>query len=127
MEESFPLTVVFKKHEGELVVDTKLGVMKLEAFLKELPEGAKVEVTYEVKHSKVSYAQLSKLHKCIRIVASHTGHTFDEIKSIVKIKAGLYTHADRVESFAELSKEEMSKVIQTVIELGASMGINLEG
>ena len=125
MEESIPLTVVFKKHEGELVVDTKLGVMKLEAFLKELPEGAKVEVTYEVTHSKVSYAQLSKLHKCIRIIASHTGHSFDEIKDIVKMKAGLYSDKTKLKSFADLSKDEISLAITTVMELGQELGLSL--
>ena len=123
---SMPLSITLQKKGDELVITTKLGTMKYEEFLNKLSEGDKVEVTYEIAHGDASYAQLSKLHKCIRIIAGETGHNFEEIKEIVKVKAGLYTHVDRLKSFGELSKEEISKVIQTVIELGASMGIMLD-
>lgn len=125
MEESFPLTVVCKLVDGQLVVDTKLGLMKQKAFFEQLKEGDKVEVTYEAIHSKVSYAQLSKLHKCIRVIAGHTGHSFDEIKEIVKVKSGLYTDVSKVKSFADLSKDEISLAINTVVELGAELGLSL--
>ena len=125
MEESFPLTVVCKLVDGALVVDTKLGIIKQKAFFDQLKEGDKVEVTYEVIRSSVSYAQLSKLHKCIRIISAHTGHSFDEIKDIVKMKSGLYTESNKFTSFADLSKEEVSLVINTVIELGQELGLSL--
>jgi hypothetical protein len=125
MEESFPLTVVCKLVDGALVVDTKLGMMKQKAFIEQLKEGDKVEVTYEVIRSSVSYAQLSKLHKCIRIIAGHTGHSFDEIKEIVKMKTGLYTEANKFKSFADLSKDEVSLAINTVMELGQELGLSL--
>lgn len=125
MEESFPLTVVCKLVNGQLVVDTKLGLMKQKAFFEQLKEGDKVELTYEVIHSKVSYAQLSKLHKCIRIIASHTGHSFDEIKQIVKVKSGLYTDMSKVKSFADLSRDEINLAINTVIQIGEDLGLSL--
>jgi hypothetical protein len=125
MEESFPLTVVFKKQDGSLVADSKLGIMKLDTFLEQLKEGDKVEVTYEVLHSKVSYSQLSLLHKCIRIIAGHTGHNFDEIKEIVKMRAGLYSEKGKFKSFADLSKDEISLAINAVFELGQELGLSL--
>lgn len=124
---TLPLSLTLQKKGDELVITTKLGIMKYKDFLTLLEEGAKVEVTYEPVHGDASYAQLSKLHKCIRIIATETGHNFDEIKEIVKVKSGLYTHVDRLKSFGELSKEEISKVIQTVIEMGTDLGINLGG
>lgn len=124
-EETFPLTLTFKVVGGQLVVDTKLGLIKQKAFLDQLKEGDKVEVTYEVIHSSVSYAQLSKLHKCIRVIAGHTGHNFDEIKNIVKMKAGLYTEPGKLKSFADLSKEEVNFAINTVIDLGQELGLSI--
>ena len=125
MEESFPLTVVFKKVDGQLVADSKLGVMKLDDFLRQLKEGEKVEVTYEAIHAKVSYSQLSLLHKCIRVIAGYTGHNFDEIKEIVKMRAGLYSEKGKFKSFADLSKDEISLAINTVLELGQELGLSL--
>jgi hypothetical protein len=59
-----------------------------------------------------------------------TGHNFEDIKLLVKEKAGLIIKNNSdgetttiIKSFADCSKEEMSQVIQVTEEMCASMGI----
>ena len=125
-KEQLPLTIVLCKENGELVLKSKAGKIRLDQFLQSLEEGEKVEVTYEPIHGEVSYAQLSKLHKCIRVIAADTGSSFDDVKLVVKQKAGLIAHIDKPKSFSGLSKDEMQVAIQAVVDLGSSLGINLE-
>ena len=80
MVDQLPLTLLLIKKDGKLTTKGKLDQLKLDSFLESMKEGDKIEVTYEPIHSEVSYAQLSKLHKCIRVIASEIGHSFDDIK-----------------------------------------------
>lgn len=101
-------------------------------FVNDVEEGKKVEVIFQVYDSKASAAQIAKVHANIREIATDTGHTFDEIKTIVKKKSGLYiTKEEKGElvtlfkSFAECSRDELSLAIQASIEIGENLGINL--
>jgi len=93
-------------------------------FIKGLQEGETVVITYEVQTADHSYAQLSKLHKCIRELANYVGESFDDMKLQVKIKAGLCTDTS-CKSFSDCSKEELSMAIQAVIEIGELLNFSL--
>jgi hypothetical protein len=112
-----PLTLKYRVVSGKLVPHTEQDTEKMKLFNSSLPEGTTVEVTFEVQNTDHSYAQLSKLHKCIREVANFTGNTFEDMKLMVKERAGLLTDS-QVKSFAECSKEELNLAIQAVIEIG---------
>jgi hypothetical protein len=124
--EQLPMTLILTKKDGNLITKNKLDQLRLDAFLGNMVEGDKIEVTYEPVHSEVSYAQLSKLHKCIRVIASETGHPFADIKNIVKMRAGMYSIKPALKSFSALTKDEISQCINETILLSRELNINLE-
>jgi acetate kinase len=79
-----------------------------------------------------SFAQISKIHTCIRELANEGGYTFEEMKSLIKQRSGLcivITENDEAKeiykSFAECTKDELSMAIQACIEIGEIYNINL--
>jgi hypothetical protein len=119
------ITVRFGKNSGKLKLLTTEDAAKYFQFEKDLAEGEVVEVyitKIENEDDKTS-GQLAKVHACIRELARETGHTFEEMKEIVKEKAGLYDPASKkYKSFADCDKKELSDAIQTCIELGNIIG-----
>jgi len=123
MADQLPVSIRAKVVNKNLEIDP-LGSAKLGLFIKGLQEGETVMVTYEVQTADHSYAQLSKLHKCIRELASFTGDTFEDMKLQVKLRAGLCTDTN-CKSFSECSKEELSMAIQASLEIGELVGFSL--
>jgi hypothetical protein len=124
MADQLPITIKLEKRNNELYVANEISKTKLDLFIKGFSEGEQVFVTYEVASSSGNYAQLSKLHKCIREVANFTGNSFEDIKLQVKMRAGLCTGND-CRSFGECSVQELSLAIQAIIEIGDIVGFNL--
>ena len=123
MADQLPVSIRAKLGNKNLEIDP-LGSAKLGLFIKGLQEGETVVITYEVQTADHSYAQLSKLHKCIRELANYVGESFDDMKLQVKVKAGLCTDTN-CKSFSECSKEELSMAIQAVIEIGELLNFSL--
>lgn len=123
MADQLPVSIRAKVVNKSLEIDP-LGSAKLGLFIKGLQEGETVVITYEVQTADHSYAQLSKLHKCIRELAAYTGDTFEDMKLQVKLRAGLCTDTN-CKSFSECSKEELSMAIQAVIEIGDLVDFSL--
>jgi 7-cyano-7-deazaguanine synthase in queuosine biosynthesis len=97
-------------------------------FLDKLQEGQEVEVFMGLTSDNGSLAQLAKIHACIRELAKESGYTFDEMKFIVKQHSGLCYDgggAEYCKSFKECSKEELAMAIESAIELGRDLNINL--
>jgi hypothetical protein len=68
------------------------------------------------------------VHACIRELASESGYTFDEMKTLVKQQSGLcYDGGDVImcKSFAECSKDELALAIEACIEIGKMYNMNL--
>jgi|688.fasta_scaffold285172_2 hypothetical protein len=119
------ITVRFGKHGGKLKLLTSEDAAKYFQFEKDLAEEEIVEVyiTKIVDEDDKTSGQLAKVHACIRELARETGHTFEEMKEIVKEKAGLYDPASKeYKSFADCNKKELSDAIQNCVELGAIIG-----
>lgn len=124
MADQLPITIQVKRQNKELVIVNDMSRSKLDLFIKSLDENQVVAVTYEVITADKTYAQLSKLMKCIREVATYTGDTFESVKYEVKVRSGLCIDG-QCKSFADCSKDEMSLAIQAIIEIGDIVGFNL--
>jgi S-adenosylmethionine:tRNA-ribosyltransferase-isomerase (queuine synthetase) len=121
---SFKLT----KKNGNLVHINESTKISYQLFLDKLQDGQEVEVFMGLTSDNGSLAQLAKVHACIRELAKECGYTFDEMKFIVKKHSGLCYDgggAEYCKSFKECSKEELAMAIESAIELGRDLNINL--
>ena len=121
---SFKLT----KKNGNLVHINESTKISYQLFLDKLQDGQEVEVFMGLTSDNGSLAQLAKIHACIRELAKESGYTFDEMKFIVKKHSGLCYDgggAEYCKSFKECSKEELAMAIESAIELGRDLNINL--
>lgn len=115
----------------EIIPASKEDAGKLKLFAMGTTKEQEIEAYITVLDDKQKTAgQLAKAHALIREIANSTGHTFEEIKLVVKENTGLLvlatsTTPESVKSFADCSKEEMSRVIEECIALGHDLGIHL--
>lgn len=123
---SLPVTITLTKRNGELINSGLFDKVKMDTFLNSINEGDLVEVTYELKHQDGTNAQMKKLHASIRAIAAETGAEFEDMKLVVKTRAGLIV-GDNIKSFADCSKDELSKCIQECIAVGDIVNVNLHG
>ena len=101
---------------------------KLNTFLKNLPDDAKLEMFIGITTDKGSNPQLARIHAMIRQLANDIGYTFEEVKLQVKRKAGLCFTRNKVEyckSFADCDKDDLNLAIQACIEIGDFSGVQL--
>ena len=116
------------KRNGKLEYNIKAQERIYEQFVKDLPEGAKIEIFVSVTGDNGTNAQIAKIHVSIRQLANDLGYSFSEMKLLIKRKAGLCFNKNGTEyckSFGDCSKEELNSVIQEIIELGDEVGSNL--
>lgn len=112
--------------KGGLLRPFSLSASKQEElFVSQLPEGAIVEAFFEMQQDDGTLPQLAKLHVMIRQLASHVGETVENMKLLVKDRAGLCIAREvagkeyfLAKSFGECSKEELSLAIQAALEIG---------
>lgn len=115
----------YEKRNGILRPVSSAVSKQHELFVSGIPEGSIVECFYEVQHDDGTLPQLAKLHVVIRQLASHVGETVENMKLLVKDRAGLCISREvagkeyfLAKSFGECSKEELSLAIQAAIEIG---------
>ena len=78
--------------------------------------------------SKIIKNNKERIHVMIRELASTLGYTFEEMKLLIKRKAGLCIVKNKSEyckSFAECDKDELNLTIQALIDIGDETGSNL--
>jgi hypothetical protein len=121
-----PMTVLLKMENGILVPKRDIDKYTLQNYLKNVEEGATIQVTYEEQSTEGTYAQISKLQACTRELANHLGYSHEEVKDMVKVRAGLYNNEGDIKSFAECTKEELSLAIQVALELGEQVDFPLQ-
>lgn len=116
--------------DGQLIPANEMEKSKLKAFA----ASTKSEDTLDafitiIDGNAKTLGQLAKVHVLMRELANETGHTLDEIKFLVKERAGLIeldeTGDKILKSFAECSKGELSKAIQECISIGDEIGCYL--
>ncbi len=120
--------VKLEKKDNKLVYIDPKEKLKYEIFINNLEEGQVVEMYMEVTTSDGTSAQIAKIHTCIRELAKESGYTFDEMKTVIKQKAGLIIDkgtTQTIKSFTDCSKDELSQAIQACIEIGEFYNVNL--
>lgn len=121
-------TIKLVKKDGKLVYPDMKGKLAYQIFVDKLPEGQEVEMFIGITSSNGSYAQLAKVHACIRELSKESGYTFNEMKDIVKAQSGLCNKQDDgssfCKSFADCSKDELAIAIETCLEIGGHYNIN---
>jgi hypothetical protein len=120
--------VKLQKKDGKLIYVDPKEKLKYEIFIDNLAEDEVVEMYMEVSTSDGTASQVAKVHTCIRELAKESGYTFEEMKVVVKEKAGLIIDkgtTQTIKSFADCSKDELSQAIQACIEIGEFYNVNL--
>lgn len=122
---SFNFTGKFTKRNNRLEFINVSNSKQFELFVSKIPEGSIVEFFYELQHDDGTLPQLAKLHVMIRELATHIGETVENMKLLVKDKAGLCIAREvsgkeyfLAKSFADCSRDELSLAIQAAIEIG---------
>jgi hypothetical protein len=124
-------TVQFLFENGQLIPVNNSEQLKLSMFQKTLKEGEHVEMYLTVvSDADKTPAQLSKVHAGIRDLSTFTGHSFEDVKLMVKEKAGIYVNTEsgskEYKSFSKCDKEELSAAIQATLEIGRTIGCYLD-
>ena len=116
------LSIQFNVKEGKLVPRNDLMKEQYKIFLSQIQNGDIVDCVMELVSPTNTKAQLAKIHACINELAKEQGCSPAEMKIQVKDRSGL---ADK--SFADCSKEQLSEVIETILEIGRFLNINFQG
>jgi len=122
----------YKKERGILKPTTIADMKQYEKFVSRLEEGAIVEFFYEEEHDDGTLPQLAKLHVMIKHLSIHIGETVENMKLLIKDKAGLCIAREvagkeyfLAKSFGDCSRDELSLAIQAAIEIGESVNFTL--
>ncbi len=127
MKNNISIDAVIK--DGKIHYPIKANESRMNNFLANAPEGAKVEMFISVSDEKKgSNAQLARIHAMCREIANEIGYTFNEVKLQVKRQAGLCFMKNNTEyckSFAQCDRAELNLAIQACIEIGDFSNMNL--
>lgn len=122
----------YKKERGILKPITIAGARQYEEFVSNIPENSIVEFFYEIQHDDGTLPQLAKLHVMIKQLAVHIGESVENMKLLVKDRAGLCISREvsgkeyfLAKSFADCSREELSLAIQAALEIGEEVNLHL--
>ena len=129
---SLNLVSKYIKKNGKLEFQSLAHSKKFELFVSHIPEDTIVECFYEVQHDDGTLPQLAKIHAMIKELSTFTGETVENMKLLVKDKAGLCLVREvsgkeyfLAKSFADCSKEELSLAIQAAIQIGEQINFPL--
>lgn len=93
-------------------------------FKESVSDNALVEIYMELQSDDGSLAQLAKIHAMIRDLCLHTGDSFEDMKLIIKKRAGICIEKELdgskflyCKSLGNCSKQELSLVIQALQEV----------
>jgi len=130
---SIHLNGKYKKERGMLKPLSIAGMKQYEVFVSNIPDGTIVEFFYEMQHDDGTLPQLAKLHVMLKHLATHIGETVENMKLLVKDRAGLCIAREvagkeyfLAKSFGDCSKDELSLAIQAAIEIGEQVGFILQ-
>jgi len=118
----------FKKEGGKLKLILNKDKIEYKNFLENIKEGETIEGFFSTKGEDKSLAQLAKVHVVIRTLANELGYTFSDMKKLIKDNSGLYIEVNgkkEYKSFSECDKSELASAIQSCIEIGNDIGVNL--
>lgn len=119
------------KKGGKLVHTNSSYAAQYNLFVDNLAEEQIVDCFMDANVDDGSLAQLAKIHACIKQIAKETGSIPSETKLDVKRMAGLCVKKEVggdqfliCRSFSKCSKSELGLVIETIIQIGDTIGVN---
>jgi hypothetical protein len=125
------LSISFKKENGKLTPANKLMLEQYKLFVQSLPDNATVDCMMELKTKDNTKAQLAKIHVCIKEIADEQGDTVEAVKQEVKRQCGMAYKDEngnmKYDSFKDCSKQELSNVIETIIQMGHFLNVDFRG
>lgn len=126
-------TGLFKKQQDQLIYSSPKDKQKYELFLQRLGDDHLVEVYMEEQRDDGTLAQLAKVHAMVRELALHIGETFEDMKLLVKRKAGLCIEKEvggekylYCKSLGKCSKEELALCIEAMKQIGYDLDYPIE-
>lgn len=121
------------KKNGRLQFSSLSDKKQFELFLDKAPEEHIIECFFEVTHDDGTLPQLAKLYVMLKQLAMHIGESVENLKLLVKDKAGLCISREiagkeyfLAKSFGDCSKDELSLAIQATIDLGEQVNYLLQ-
>lgn len=121
------------KSNSKLSYSTRKDKLLYDQFIEKIKDGEEIEIFVCLKGRGTSPAQISKVHACIRELAGELGFPFDDMKLIIKEKAGLcYEVEDEgkrniiCKSFADCSLLEITLAIEACKDVARQNNIILE-
>lgn len=101
-------------------------------FLESIPEGCLVEIYMEKQSDDGTLAQLAKVHAMIRELATHIGETFEDMKLLVKKRAGLCIEKEiegskflYCKSLGKCNKQELALCIEAMKQIGDAIDYSI--
>jgi hypothetical protein len=119
--------IKFKMVNGKLVPKDGLMKTRFNQFLKEISEDDEIDCIMEADEPNNTKAQLAKIHVMIKEISDETGEDLKKTKKDIKDQCGLTFYLDKkkqYKSFADLSKEDLSNVIEKMYVIGDFLNIN---
>jgi hypothetical protein len=123
----------YKKENGLLKPISLADMKQYEKFVSRLADGAIVEFFYEEEHDDGTLPQLAKLHVMLKHLSMHIGETVENMKLLVKDRAGLCIAREvagkeyfLAKSFGDCSRDELSLAIQAAIQIGEEVNFILQ-
>jgi len=124
-------TTTLQKVEDKMVYFNPADEKIYKLFIDNLEPGQTAEVFFDANKDDGTLAQLAKIHKCIREIAKETGNDFEDIKDLIKVRAGFCFKKNvdgeiitKCKSFGKASKEDLGFVIEALISLGDLVNVN---
>lgn len=121
------LSIKMVKKNGTLSIASSLMTEQYKIFTAGMKEGDMVDCLFETVGKDYTAAQLRKIHVMIKEIAQEQGDSFDNVKNDIKLRCGMtYKEKGNIkyQSFSTCSKEDLSQVIETIIQIGEFLNIN---
>lgn len=119
------LIVKLIKRNGRLQFKNAADLSTFQALVGQMKEGEVIEQMTNFSHQDGMLSQIAKVHAMIKDIAKETGDTVQNTKKSIKKQAGLVTLNGDLKSFGDCSFQELSDVIQMLIETGDFLNLNL--
>lgn len=121
--------IKFKMVNGKLVPKDGLMKDRFNQFIKKLTEDDEIECILESVEPNNTKAQLAKIHVMIKEISDETGEDLKKTKIDIKDQCGLTYYVDQTKyykSFADLSRQDLSDVIEKMYLIGTFLNINFQ-
>jgi hypothetical protein len=119
------VTGILVKENGRFVPSSPKDAKKIDMFVNKFQEGDLVEMYMEYMSDDGTLAQLAKVHAMIRQLALHIGENFEDMKLIIKKRAGLCIEKEiegerfmYCKSLGKCSKQELSLCVEAIKKIG---------